>query len=395
LKRTARAALLLLAGCGATHHEPSAPAAPAIPAATTQPATPASPATASAADTHAAPAAPAPRKIPTAAERAPRKDLVLPGETHFKTVRQLTFGGQNAEAYWSWDDHALTMQISDPPVVPCDQIFLADIATGFFRQVTDSGRNTCSYFMPGDAQILFASTAENAPGCPPEPDRSHGYVWPLYEYDIYVAQRDGSGRRNITHSPGYDAEATVAADGRIIFTSSRSGDIELWSMNAEGGDLHQITHEVGYDGGAFFSPDGTRIVWRASRPKTPEEVAQYRDLLARNLVMPTVMELYVADADGSNVRQLTSNGKANFAPYFTPDGRSLLFASNMADPKGRSFEIWKIDVDGSHLEQITHDPGSFASFPMFSHDGRWLAFSSNRNGSVPHETNVFVAEWVP
>jgi len=407
LSRAARAALLLLAGCGATHTGPDAapPSAAAHDAATA--AAHEAPHEAAHEAAHeqphaAAPAgapggevASAPRKVPTAAERAARTDLVLPGETHFRTVRQMTFGGQNAEAYWSWDDRSLILQIADPPVVPCDQIFVADVASGFLRQVTDSGRNTCAYFLPGDERILFASTAESAPGCPPEPDRSHGYVWPLYDYDVFVAQRDGSARRNITHSPGYDAEATVAADGRIVFTSSRSGDIELWSMDAEGGDLRQLTHELGYDGGAFFSPDGTRLVWRASRPATPEALAEYQGLLARNLVKPSVMELFVADADGRNVLQLTSNGKANFAPYFTPDGRSLLFASNMADSKGRAFEIWKIDVDGSHLEQITHDPGSFASFPMFSHDGRWLAFSSNRNGSVPHETNVFIAEWVP
>ncbi len=365
MKRAACAALLILAGCGATAGDVTAPGVAAV------------------------------RQPPTAEQRAPRADLVLPGETHFKSVRQMTFGGQNAEAYWSWNDDALILQITDPPSPACDQIFIADVESGWLRQVTDSGRNTCAYFLPGDERILFASTVEDSPDCPPEPDRSQGYVWPLYEYDVFTAKRDGSERRNITHSPGYDAEATVAADGRIVFTSTRSGDIELWSMNAEGGDLRQLTHEVGYDGGAFFSPDGKRMVWRASRPTSPEALAEYTGLLAKGLVKPSVMELYIADADGSNVRQLTANGKANFAPYFTPDGRSILFASNMADPQGRAFEIWKIDVDGGHLEQITHDPGSFASFPMFSRDGRWLAFSSNRNGSVPHETNVFIAEWAP
>jgi Tol biopolymer transport system component len=305
----------------------------------------------------------------------------------------MTFGGQNAEAYWSWDDRSLSLQITNDET-GCDQIFILDVESGELTQITSSGRTTCAYFLPGDEQILYASTHEVSPDCPPEPDRSQGYVWPLFEYDIYVANRDGSGLRNITNMPGYDAEATVAADGRIIFTSDRSGDLELWTMNADGGDLRQITNTPGYDGGAFFSHDGTRIVWRASRFDSAEELAEYRSLLERDLVRPSKMELFVADADGSNVVQLTNNGKANFAPYFTPDGRSILFASNMDAPRGRSFEIYRIGLDGSNLARITHDPSGFNSFPMFSRDGRRLAFSSNRNGSVPRETNVFIAEWV-
>jgi Tol biopolymer transport system component len=322
------------------------------------------------------------------------QDRVLPGETHLSNVRQMTFGGQNAEAYWSWDSRSLTLQITGADG-GCDQIYVMDAESGELTQLTSRGRTTCAYFLPGDERVVYASTHETSEDCPPEPDRSQGYVWPLFEYEIYSAKRDGSDVRNITNLPGYDAEATVAADGRIVFTSTRSGDLELWTMNSDGGELRQLTHEPGYDGGAFFSPDGTKLVWRASRPQTKEEKDEYFGLLGRGLVRPSRMELFVADADGSNAVQITNNGKANFAPYFTPDGGSILFASNMGDPQGRTFEIWKIDVDGGNLERVTHDPSGFNGFPMFSRDGRRIAFSSNRFGSVPRETNVFIADWTP
>jgi Tol biopolymer transport system component len=321
-------------------------------------------------------------------------DRVLPGEVHLRNVRQMTFGGQNAEAYWSWDDRSLTLQITNDDT-GCDQIFVMDAASGELTQITSTGRATCAYFLPGDQRVLYASTFETSPACPPEPDRSQGYVWPLYEYEIYTANRDGSGVTNITNMPGYDAEATVAADGRIVFTSMRSGDLELWTMNADGGELRQLTDAPGYDGGAFFSSDGTKLVWRASRPQTSEERSEYFGLLERGLVRPSRMDIYVADADGSNAVQITNNGKANFAPYFTPGGTAILFASNMGDPQGRRFEIWSIDVDGGNLERVTHDDSGFNGFPMFSRDGSRLAFSSNRFGSVPRETNAFIADWVP
>jgi len=338
--------------------------------------------------------APSASAAPRAEVKPKGADLTLPGEAHLRNVRQMTFGGQNAEAYWSWDDRSLILQVTNGDL-KCDQIFILDVASGNLQRVSHGGRTTCSYFLPGDQRILFASTHESSPDCPPEPDRSKGYVWPLYDYDIFTANRDGSGLRNITHTPGYDAEATVAADGRIVFTSARTGDLELWTMDAEGGHLRQLTHTPGYDGGAFFSPDGTRLCWRAARARDSKEQHDAQDLLAHGLVRPTVMEIWIADADGKNPVQLTNTGAASFAPYFTPDGRSIVYASNAGDPKGRAFEIWKIDLDGGHLEQVTHDANSFASFPMFSRDGKRIAFSSNRNGSVPHETNVFIAEWVP
>ena len=333
----------------------------------------------------------------------PGSDLTAPGERHLRNVRQLTFGGQNAEAYWSWDDRELILQITADPSgaggvaaadAPCDRIFRLDVAKGTLRQLTHEARQTCAYFVPDADRVVFASTHGASSDCPPEPDRSQGYVWPLYDYDVYLANGDGSGPVNLTKTPGYDAEATIGADGTILFTSARSGDLELWTMDADGGNPRQLTHTPGYDGGGFFSRDGSRIVWRASRPEGAE-LDDFQRLLGQGLVRPTSLEIFVADRDGRNVIQLTGNGKANFAPYFTPDGKGVVFASNMGDPKGRAFDIWYVNLDGSGLEQVTHDGSGFNSFPMFSRDGKRIAFSSNRNGAVPHETNVFVAEWVP
>jgi Tol biopolymer transport system component len=326
------------------------------------------------------------------------EDRVLPGEDHLSSVRQLTFGGQNAEAYWSFDNRHLIFQSTregaEGNAAQCDQIFIMEVETGEVTQITSKGRTTCAYFLPDDEHVLYASTHEASPDCPPEPDRSMGYVWPLYDgYEIYVAKRDGTGLRNITNSPGYDAEATVSRDGRIIFTSTRSGDLELWSMDADGGDLKQLTDTPGYDGGAFFSPDGSKIVWRASRFDDPAEEQEYFRLLGEGLVRPSKLEIFVADADGSNVVQVTRNGRANFAPFFTPDGDSVLFSSNMADEQGRIFDIWKVGLDGEGIERVTWND-SFDGFPMFSWDGRRLAFASNRFNGAPYDTNVFVADWL-
>ena len=347
-----------------------------------------------AAAAHGAPAGDHPTPLP------PGSDLTRPGEKHLANVRQLTFHGQNAEAYWSFDDRLLILQSTFEGAAgnggQCDQIFIMDVATGAARQITHEGRTTCAYFLPDSERVVFASTHEGGSECPPEPDRSAGYVWPLYDsYEIYSADRDGQDLVNITHSPGYDAEATVRRrDGRIVFTSVRSGDLELWSMDADGGDLVQLTDTPGYDGGAFYSPDGSMICWRASRPESAEEESEYFRLLGEGLVRPSKLEIYVADADGGNVRQVTSNGKANFGPFFTPGGDGLLFSSNMADPRGRIFDIWMVNLDGSGLEQITFND-SFDGFPMFSWDGTRLVFASNRNNGKPYDTNVFVADWIP
>jgi TolB protein len=260
---------------------------------------------------------------------------------------------------------------------------------------TGKGRTTCGYFFPAGNRILFSSTHETSAACPPRPDYSHGYVWPIYSsYEIYTAKPDGSDLRRLTNSPGYDAESTISRDGRkIVFTSMRHGDLDIYTMNVDGTGVRQLTHELGYDGGPFFSYDGKKIVYRSEQPKTPESIADYKDLLSSGLIRPGNLEIWVMDADGSHKRQVTRNGAANFAPYYFPDGKRIIFASNLANQKDPSgFDLYMINEDGTDLEQITYYPG-FDAFPMFSSDGKHLVWASNRNGKAPHETNIFIADW--
>lgn len=326
--------------------------------------------------------------------------LGLPEEKHLRNVRQLTFGGQNAEAYFSADDRYLIFQHQGIDV-PCDQIYTIPVTTPDGKPAqpklvsTGKGRTTCSYFFPAGDKILFSSTHAAAAECPPKPDYSKGYVWPIYAtYDIYTARPDGSDLRRLTQSPGYDAEATISRDGKtIVFTSMRNGDLDIYAMDADGSHVRQLTHELGYDGGPFLSYDGKKIVYRSERPTTPQQIADYKSLLAQGLIRPGNLEIWVMDVDGKNKQQVTHNGAANFAPYFLPDGKRIIFASNMADPKnGRDFDLYLVNVDGTGLERITFYP-DFDSFPMFSSDGKKLVWASNRNGTAPHETNIFIADW--
>jgi len=327
--------------------------------------------------------------------------LVYPGEKHLRNIRQLTFGGQNAEAYWSADDKYLIFQHQGEGV-PCDQIYTIAVDMPERKPATPKlvstgkGRTTCSYFFPAGDRILFSSTHAASADCPPKPDYSRGYVWPIYDtYEIYTAKPDGSDLLPLTHSPGYNAEATITRDGKkIVFTSTRDGDLDIYTMDADGSHVKQLTHELGYDGGPFWSYDGKKIVYRAEHPKTPKEIVDYKDLLSRGLIRPGNLEIWVMDADGNNKHQVTHNGAANFAPYFLPDGKRIIFASNMADPKnGRDFDLYIINEDGAGLERITYYP-DFDAFPMFSSDGKRLVWASNRNGKQPHETNIFIADWV-
>jgi len=325
-------------------------------------------------------------------------------EIHLRNVRQLTFGGDNAEAYWSFASDALIFQATNPAwEIPCDQIFIMELGADA-RPLperpspvsTGMGRTTCAYFLPGDTGIVYASTHLGNDACPEVPPRGPKgeYVWPIYaDYDIFTARRDGSQLRQITFEDGYDAEATVSPKGdRMVFTSTRSGDLELYTCDLDGGDLKQVTNELGYDGGAFFSPDGEWLIWRASRPQTDEEKSHYTELLSQGLVEPTDMELFIGRTDGTETRQLTELGGANWAPFFHPNGERIIFSSNH-HTGGFPFNLFSIRLDGTGLEQITFDK-AFDSFPMFSPDGRFLSFSSNRNNGRTRNTNMFVAEWV-
>jgi Tol biopolymer transport system component len=334
--------------------------------------------------------------VARAEEHAPT--LALPSETHLADLRQLTFGGENAEAYWSWSGTQLILQ-SRGPGQGCDRIYRMDWRDPNLKMIPVSngqGATTCSFFMPGDEEVIFASTQLLSPACPPRPDHSQGYVWALYDgYDIFRAHADGSGLKRLTSTPGYDAEGTVCSkDGSIVFTSVRDGDIDLYRMDKDGKNVRRLTSTPGYDGGAFFNRDCTKIVWRASRPQPGPELEQFRALLKKGLVRPTKLELYIANADGSEPVQLTYLDAASFAPYWHPSEERILFSSNYGDSQGREFDIWSIRTDGSGLERVTHAPG-FDGFPMFSPDGTMLAFSSNRaTPAGQHDTNVFVARWV-
>lgn len=332
---------------------------------------------------------------------AQKKDSTANAEPHLANIRQLTFGGDNAEAYFSPNGKQLTFQTNNPAWgLKCDQIYSMNAIgkkTKFKRISTGKGRTTCSYYMPDNQSVLYASTHHYMDTCPaavPYNPKAK-YLWPVYpEFDIFVANAKGKITKQLTNAPGYDAEATVSPKGdKIVFTSTRSGDLELWIMNIDGSGLKQITHGLGYDGGAFFSPDGSKLVFRSSRPKTVEDINEYKDLLKKGLVAPTNMEIYVCDTSGANLKQITALGKANWAPFFHPSGNKIIFSSNHESERGYAFQLYMIDVDGRNLTKITTQ-SNFNAFPMFSPDGKKLVFSSNRNNGGTRDTNLFIADWV-
>ena len=318
-----------------------------------------------------------------------------PRETRLANVRQLTFGGENAEAYFDSTGLRLIFQATRDGR-GCDAIYSMTVEGLAVRMVSSGkGRCTCAYWFPNGKRVLYASTHGSSPECPPRPDFSRGYVWALYDaYEIYTAKPDGTDIRRLTDHPGYDAEATIAEDGsKILFTSLRDGDVDLYTMKPDGSKVTRITREPGYDGGGFFSPDGKRIVYRASRPRTDAELTEWSTLLKDRLVRPTVLEIQIANADGSGARALTTLGAASFAPCWFRDGKRILFASNKADPKGRDFDLYMIRDDGTGLERVTYNE-TFDGFPLFSPDGKHLVFASNRNAARPGDTNIFIADWV-
>lgn len=338
-------------------------------------------------------AAPGPGRV-ASAKMGP--DMLFEGETHLRNLKKITAGGQNAEAYFNPAETHFVFQatVGDRQ---CDQIYIMDIHGEGTRMVsTGKGVTTCGYFMPDGQRVLFSSTHEGGDACPPKPDfrQYGGYVWPIHDtYDIYTADLQGQGLKALTNQPGYDAEATLSPKGdRIVFTSTRDGDLDIYTMNIDGSDVKRLTSTLGYDGGAFFSHDGRQIVFRAHHITDEAEARQYKRLLAEGVVKPSVMEIYVMNADGSNLRQVTRYGAASFGPFFHPSGEWIIFSSNLHDPQGRDFELYMVRTDGSKLTRITYNP-TFDGFPMFTADGKKLVFASNRANSVRGETNVFISDW--
>jgi TolB protein len=315
-------------------------------------------------------------------------------EPHLRNLKQLTFGGQNAEAYFSSDGSKLIFQSTRSPY-QCDQIFSMNVDGSNVKLLNSGkGRTTCGFFFPDGKRITYASTHLTSDTCPPAPDRSQGYVWPIYPaYEIFSANIDGTGMKRLTKIPGYDAEGTISPDGKkIVFTSIRTGDLDIYTMSTDGSGVKRLTSEKGYDGGPFFSWDGKTIVYRAYHPKTKDEVKEYEGLLKQNLIKPTRAEIFMMSADGSNKRQITNNGAANWAPFLHPNNRQIIFSSNLHDPERKSFSLYTINVDGTGLERITYG-ARFDSFPMLSRDGKKLVFASTRNGTEPREFNIFIADW--
>ena len=334
---------------------------------------------------------------PAFAAAAQTGSLAVEGEKRLANIRQLTNGGENAEAYWSTDGKQLIFQ-SKRDGRGCDQIYTMNADGSNVKMVSNGeGRTTCSYFFNKNRSIIYGSTHLGSKECPPNPDFSKGYVWAIYPtYDIFTAKADGSGIKQITKTPGYDAEATISPDGKkVIFTSTRDGDLDLYVMDTNGKNVKRLTTELGYDGGAFFSPDGKQIVYRSYHPKTEAEIARYKDRLANDLIEPNNFEIWVMNADGTNKRQVTKLGVASFAPFISPDGKRIIFCTNYfaTDPRKRNFDLAVINIDGTGLERVTFNE-TFDGFPMFSPDGKKLVFASNRNAAKEGDTNVFVADWV-
>jgi TolB protein len=331
--------------------------------------------------------------------------LHYPEEKYFRNVQQLSFGGDNAEAYFSFDGKWLIFQKTNPAEgLMCDQIFIGKIPTKQAEKFepklvsTGKGRTTCGAFTGDGKHVIYASTHLGSEECPPVPDRKkygNKYIWPLYQtYDIFMADLNGKIVKQLTSSKGYDAEATISPDGnKMIYTSTKDGDIELYIMDLKTGAERRITHTAGYDGGAWFSPDGKKIIWRASRPSTEAALNEYQELLAENLVAPTSMEIWIAEADGSNARQISNFGQANWAPAFMPDSRRIIFASNHEYKRGFPFNLYIMDEEGKNLRKVSRDNG-FDAFPMFSPDGKKIVFCSNRNNGGTRDTNIFIADWL-
>jgi TolB protein len=336
---------------------------------------------------------------------SPFNDTIhFPQEKHFANVQQLTFGGDNAEAYFSFDGKWIIFQRTNPKEgIMCDEMFIGKLPVNGEKfepkRISNAkGRTTCGAFLKDGKHIVYASTHLGADSCPPVPDRKkygNKYIWPLYNtFDIFMAGLNGKIVKQLTKSKGYDAEATISPDGKkMIYTSTKDGDIDLYIMDLKTGKEKKITNTLGYDGGAWFSPDGKKIIWRASRPTVEADVKEYKDFLAQNLVAPTNMEVFIADVNGKNVKQVTNFGNANWAPAYMPDSKRIIFASNHQSKRGFPFNLFTINEDGSGLEKISAEK-SFDAFPMFSPDGKKIIFCSNRNNGGTRDTNIFIADWV-
>jgi len=317
-----------------------------------------------------------------------------------ENVKQLSFQGDNGEAYFNSDDSKVIFQ-SKRNNNNCDKLYIVDInGNNLTEFVANDGAFTCAYFSLDDRYIFFSSTMHLGSECPeiykdPNPRK---YIWPLRDYEIF--RYDNGAVKQLTNYSGYNAETTTHPfEEKVIFTSLRDGDINLFEMDYNGENVKQITSEYGYDGGAFYSPNGENIVWRAWYPTSDEEISMWKNNLAKKFIESVPLDIYVAKNDGSEKQRLTSNGATNWAPSWHPDGKHIVFSSNMDDWRedynayGSNFELYMINIATKTLTRLTNND-TFDSFSVFSKNGKKIVFSSNRDAENPRNTNIFIADIV-
>ena len=328
-----------------------------------------------------------------------------PSERDFLTrIRRLTIEGRRAgEGYWSKDGRQLVFQSEREPGNPFYQIYLMDMESGNATRVSPgAGKTTCAFINPETGDILFSSTHHDPRSKQLQDEelkfRASGqerrYSWDYDpEMEIYVRGQKSGALRRLTNKRGYDAEASFSPDGQwIVFSSTRDaydrelspaerkqletdpsyfGEIYIMRADADGTGPRRLTSVRGYDGGPFFSPDGKRIIWRRF-----DEAGLIADIWTMNL-------------DGTDQRQLTNFKAMSWAPYIHPSGQYVIFASNKLGFE--NFELFLVDIDGrKEPVRVTHTDG-FDGLPVPSPDGRQLAWTSNRGGG--REGQIFLAQW--
>ena len=315
----------------------------------------------------------------------PIAEIVRADEGHLTEVRQLTFGGENGASRWAWasDQVAFQARVNDRACARVSRVTLTDPPGRF-----PLGEGETPSFLPGDRDVVYAS----APSCSKHRGRGEGIVLEP-GLDVFRAKADGSAPTRLTATPGYDGEPSVCGkSGAIVFTSMREGDLDLYRMDADEGHVERLTATTGYDGGAVFDADCTHIAWQAWHPKG-SAVDDYKKQLAENLIRPTTLELWIANADGTDARQVTYLDARSSAPSWYPAQARLLFASTFGGESARDVDLWAIDLDGTNLERVSTAPGPDSS-PAFSPDGKSIAFTSERATQLGlTDTNVFVARW--
>jgi Tol biopolymer transport system component len=326
-------------------------------------------------------------------QRNVRKAQLYYGEDHLTKVTQLTFTGENTQASFSPDNKNIIFQ-STRNRLRCDAIFRMHSDGSDISQIS-SGKGIASsaVISPDNNSIIYSSTQKVDYQCPSKPEYSKAYSWLLYSsYDLFKDELTGGSDERIIKSSSYDGGAVYSPKGdKIIFSSGRTGDLELYIANSDGNNVKQLTNIDGYDGDAVFSRDGKYIVWRASRPKG-NDLHDYRYQLSQGIIKEGKFEIFMMKLAGGKPIQLTNNGATNFSPSFDPNSNNIIFSSNMSQKDGRNYDIYTLNLKTRKLERITYYSG-FDGYPVFSSDGKKLLFTSSRNFRYKAEKNIFIVNW--